>query len=94
VLLRTLGASRRQILVINGLEYSFLGILAAATGIVLAVGGSWALARFSFEIPFRPVLWPVLILFLGVVLLTVTIGLLNSRGILNRPPLEVLRSEV
>jgi putative ABC transport system permease protein len=94
VLLRTLGASRRQILLINGLEYSFLGSLAAASGLVLALGGSWALARFSFEIPFRPTLWPVLILFLLVVLLTVAIGLFNSRGILNRPPLEVLRSEV
>jgi putative ABC transport system permease protein len=94
VLLRTLGASRRQILVITGLEYTFLGTLAAAAGLMLAFGGSWALARFSFEIPFRPQLWPVLVLFLLVVLLTVTIGLLNSRGILNRPPLEVLRSEV
>ncbi|MGV3505295.1 MAG: ABC transporter permease [Adhaeribacter sp.] len=94
VLLRTLGASRRQILVITGLEYAFLGTLAAAAGLILAFGGSWALAYFSFEIPFRPELGPVLLLFLLVVLLTVTIGLLNSRGILNRPPLEVLRSEV
>lgn len=94
VLLRTLGASRKQILAITGLEYCFLGVLAAASGVMLALGASWALARFSFEIPFQPALWPVFILFLLVVLLTVAIGLFNSRSILNRPPLEVLRSEV
>ena len=94
VLLRTLGASRRQILIITALEYFFLGALAAATGLILALGGSWALARFSFEIPFTPNWVPVVVLFLIVTLLTVLIGLFNSRSILNRPPLEVLRSEV
>jgi len=29
-----------------------------------------------------------------VALLTVVIGLLNSRGVLNKPPLEILRSNV
>ncbi len=91
VLLRTIGANRRQIFVITALEYFFLGALAAATGILLSLAGSWALARFSFEIPFNPQLVPVLILFLAVSLLTVFIGIINSRSILNAPPLEVLR---
>ncbi|MDQ4140643.1 MAG: FtsX-like permease family protein, partial [Bacteroidota bacterium] len=94
VLLRTLGASRRQILLITTLEYFFLGALAAATGLTLAIGGSWALAHYSFEIPFSPAWQPILILFIAVTLLTILIGLFNSRSILNRPPLEVLRSEV
>ncbi|QNF35761.1 ABC transporter permease [Adhaeribacter swui] len=94
VLLRTLGASRRQILIITALEYFFLGALAAATGLILALGGSWALAHFSFEIAFTPNWTPIVVLFLLVTLLTVVIGLFNSRSILNRPPLEVLRSEI
>ncbi len=94
VLLRTLGASRRQIFIITALEYFFLGALAAATGLALAIGGSWALARYSFEMPFTPNWQPAIMLFCVVTLLTVFIGLLNSRGILNRPPLEVLRNEV
>lgn len=92
VLLRTLGASRKQILVITALEYFFLGALAAATGIILAVAGSWALATYSFESAFSPQFLPVLILFLLVSILTVIIGLLNSRDILNNPPLEILRN--
>ncbi|MVN21936.1 FtsX-like permease family protein [Mucilaginibacter sp. HMF7410] len=94
VLLRTLGASKRQILIITGLEYFFLGAIAALTGILISVPGSWALAKYSFDTPFSPPLLPVLILFFVVALITVFIGLFNSRGILNKPPLEVLRSEV
>lgn len=94
VLLRTMGASRKQILVITALEYFFLGALAAGAGIVLALVASWGLARFVFETTFSPEILPVLILFLLITSLTVLIGLFNSRGVLNRPPLEVLRSEV
>lgn len=94
VLLRTIGASRKQILAITGLEYLFLGALAAATGIVLSLGGSWALAHYIFETTFTIDILPLIVLFVVISLLTVAIGLFNSRGILNSPPLEVLRKEV
>lgn len=94
VLLRTLGASRKQILVITALEYFFLGALAAGAGIILSLIASWGLAKFSFETTFTPEMLPVVFLFLLITSLTVMIGLFNSRGILNKPPLEVLRSEV
>jgi putative ABC transport system permease protein len=94
ILLRTLGASRKQILVITALEYFFLGALAAATGILLSMAASWALAKYSFNAPFTPQWLPVITLFAGISLLTVVIGLLNSRSVLNKPPLEVLRKEV
>jgi putative ABC transport system permease protein len=93
VLLRTLGASRKQILSINAFEYLLLGALAAGTGIILSLGASWALAVFSFEVDFVPDLMPLLPVFIGITILTVFIGMLNSRSILNRPPLEVLRRE-
>lgn len=94
VLLRTLGASRKQILAITALEYFFLGAMAAATGIILSVAASWALAKYTFEAPFNPQLSPSLILFGLVSLLTVAIGLLNSRSVLSKSPLEILRTEV
>jgi len=94
ILLRTLGASRKQVFAITALEYWFLGSLAAFTGILLALAASWALAHYIFDTPFNPPLLPAFILFFLVCLLTVTIGLVNSRGLLNKPPLEVLRQEV
>jgi putative ABC transport system permease protein len=93
VLLRTLGASRKQIFAITALEYFFLGTLAAFTGIVLALAASWALAHYIFNAPFNPKFTPVVILFFLVCMLTVLIGLANSRGLLKRSPLEVLRQE-
>ncbi len=93
VLLRTLGASQKQILWINALEYFFLGSLAALAGLGLALVGSWALAKYIFELNFNPTYLPLLILYLGITLLTILIGMFNIRGVLNRPPLEILRSE-
>ncbi len=93
VLLRTLGASRRQVLVITMLEYFFVGGLAAVIGIGLSMTFSVVLAKFTFEAVFVPNWWVVGGLFAGVSLLTVLIGLYNVRGVLNRPPLEVLRRE-
>ncbi|MDB5134740.1 MAG: transporter permease [Mucilaginibacter sp.] len=94
VLLRTMGASRKQILAITAIEYFFLGALSAATGILIALAGSWLLAKYSFEIPFNADLLPALLLFLAIAILTIVIGLFNSRGILNKPPLEILRRDV
>jgi putative ABC transport system permease protein len=94
VLLRTLGASRSQILRINALEYFLLGALACLAGIGLSVAGAWALAHWAFHIPFTPQWWPLLATFCVITGLTVLIGLLNSREVIRKPPLEVLRAEV
>ncbi|MCO5240612.1 MAG: ABC transporter permease [Chitinophagaceae bacterium] len=94
VLLRTLGASRKQLYAITALEYFFLGMLAAGTGIVLSVIASILLAKYSFDASFSPPLVPLLVVFFVISLLTVIIGMFNSRGIVNTPPLEVLRKEV
>ena len=94
VLLRTLGASRRQVLTINLLEYMLLGLLASFSGVILAVIGSYLLALFTFKVDFVVDYVAVFALPAGITALTVLIGLLNSRGTLNQPPLEVLRKEL
>ncbi len=94
VLLRTLGARKKQVMAINALEYFFLGSLASAVGLLLSLTSTWALAYFVFETPFMPPLWPLLWVYLVITGITVMIGLMNSRGVLTKPPLEVLRTEV
>jgi putative ABC transport system permease protein len=94
VLLRTLGASQNQIIRINGYEYFMLGTLSTMTGILLSFGISWLLAKFEFEIPFSPNLLPPLLVFLSITALTVLIGMFNSREVITKPPLEVLRKEI
>lgn len=94
ILLRTLGASRRQIMQMLAIEYLMLGFFASMTGIILAVAASWALAWFMFEIKFS-IAWTALAVTVGIVsALTILVGLTTSRGIASHPPLEVLRNEV
>jgi len=93
VLLRTLGASRAQVRGILAVEYLALGLLAAVTGILLALAAAWALAAFVFQVHFMPPLWPVLAALAAVPALTLATGLLMSRGILRQSPLAVLRAE-
>ena len=93
VLLRTLGASRSQILRITLVEYGLLGLLAALAGIGLAVLAAWALAVWVFEVGFAAAVLPLLGLAALVTALTALIGLFNSRDVLRRSPLEVLRAE-
>ena len=94
VLLRTLGANRKQIIRITAIEYLVLGSMASITGIFLALFGGWALAYFQFEIPFVPNIIPIGIIFLVITSITVIIGVLNNREVIRKAPLEVLRKEV
>ncbi len=93
VLLRTLGATRPQLLRILFAEYASLGLLAAASAMLLSAAAAWALVRFAFDSRFALPLPSLLALAAGVVALTIAVGLLGSIEVLRRPPLEVLRSE-
>lgn len=94
VLLRTLGGSRKQILSINTLEYFFLGSLASVTGIIISLLASWLLAFFYFNTPFHPPFLPLVLSYLAITGITMLIGLINSRSVVTKSPMEVLRSEV
>ncbi len=94
VLLRTLGASRAQINRILRAEYLFLGAFAALTGLSLSIVAAWLLARYLFDVTFVAPLGALVGAATLVVLATLMVGMISSRGICNRPPLEVLRSDV
>jgi putative ABC transport system permease protein len=94
VLLRTLGASRKQIMRINMTEYFLLGTLSALTGIIIAILASLAFAKLQMDLAFTLNWMPILWMFIFVVFFTVAVGISNSREIVNKPPLEVLRKEV
>lgn len=92
-LLRTLGAVKKQIISILSVEYLFLGILSAFTGFILSLGATWLLGYFYFDLTFVPNFWVVVIGTLILTLLTILVGMFNSRSIYRKTPLEVLRAE-
>jgi len=94
VLLRTLGAKSEQILKILALEYFYLGLLGALSGILLSLVSSLLLGYFVFETTFIPSWVPFLILLPGIIILVMAIGLSNSFSVIKSPPLVVLRKEL
>jgi putative ABC transport system permease protein len=90
VLLRTLGASRRQVRRILLTEYMALGAMAGAAGLLLAALGSWPLVTRLFKLDYRLPLLPLLAAWGALALLAALIGVLNDRGAGERSPREVL----
>ncbi|MES3034287.1 MAG: FtsX-like permease family protein [Gemmatimonadota bacterium] len=91
VLLKVLGATRSQIGRIMLSEYAVLGMLGALAGMLLGVGGAWALARFQFKVPFV-MTWPpafgIAALLLGI---TILVGVLTGREVFRETPMAALR---
>jgi len=91
VLLKVLGATRRQVGRIMLAEYLLLGALGSLVGVVLSVGGAWTLMHFVFRQPFSPALLPALGVTSAMILLAVSIGLLTGRDVFRETPMAALR---
>jgi putative ABC transport system permease protein len=91
VLLKVLGATRRQVGRIMLAEYLLLGALGSLVGVVLSVGGAWALMHYVFKQPFSPALLPALAVALVMISVAVAIGMLTGRDVFRETPMAALR---
>jgi putative ABC transport system permease protein len=91
ILLRTLGASSGTVRKINTLEYFFLGSLASLSGILLSFLATFMLGKFVFNMNFSLAWKEGLVIYLAITGLTIVLGWLNGRKIINQPPMEILR---
>lgn len=91
VLLKTLGATRRQIARIMLAEYALLGLLGALTGVVLSSVSGWALMHWVFRQPFVLAVGPLAIVAGAMISLAVAIGLLTGRDVFAETPMAALR---
>ncbi|HXE81145.1 MAG TPA: FtsX-like permease family protein, partial [Vicinamibacterales bacterium] len=92
-ILKTLGASSRQIGALLLLEYGLLGVIA---GIIGAAGGaalSWGVSRYVFDIGWQPPLTESLAGIVLTALMVAGVGLAASVDVLRRKPLATLRAE-
>jgi putative ABC transport system permease protein len=92
-LLKALGATRRQVLRVVLAEYASLGVLAAASGLLLAAVAGSALVRYTFETSVALPAAGLGALGLGIAALVASIGVFTSASVFRRTPLEVLRAE-
>ena len=91
ILLRTLGASAKQVRTILIIEYATLGALSALAGLVLAIAANVALAVFVFKAPPWPAPTLLAAAFAATTGLAILGGLALSRGVSRHPPLAILR---
>jgi putative ABC transport system permease protein len=91
ILLRTLGASSAIVRQINTLEYFFLGSLASGSGILLSYLATFLLGQFVFELDFSLAWKEGLLIYAAITGLTIVLGWLNGRKIINQAPMEILR---
>jgi putative ABC transport system permease protein len=91
VLLKTLGATRKQVGRIMFAEYALLGALGSASGVLLSVGGAWLLMKFVFEQPFTPAIVPVVVVTVSMTLLAILIGMGTGREVFRETPMAALR---
>ncbi|MEO6527757.1 MAG: FtsX-like permease family protein [Gemmatimonadaceae bacterium] len=91
VLLKVLGATRRQVGRIMLAEYLLLGALGSLVGVVLSVAGAWGLMHFVFKQAFQPAVLPALAVALLMMAVSVSIGLLTGRDVFQETPMAALR---
>lgn len=92
-LLKTLGATRYQVVRVMVTEYAALGLLAVVVATGLATAGGWALAKWVFEVPFVMPWAGFALLAVTLVGLTIVTGLWTSVTIFRHPALEALRAD-
>jgi putative ABC transport system permease protein len=93
VLLKTLGATRRQIGTIMFTEYALLGLLSVVVGCGLSIAAGWALAKWLFDVTFAVDVLPLAGLAAGIALLSAVIGLSASRDVFRSTPMQAIREE-
>ncbi|TXC70731.1 FtsX-like permease family protein [Sphingomonas ginsenosidivorax] len=91
VILRTLGATRLQVLGVQALEYAFLSIVLSALALLLGLGGAWYVVTQLFSFAWLPDYAVVLATLVGGAVMTMAIGLLGAWPILGARPASALR---
>ena len=92
-LLRTLGASRRQVLTVLLTEFVSIGTLATFCGLLLGALLAIPLIVVGTDVAQQPQVLELLGLWIGLMAATAIVGLISSRGLLSKPPLATLRGE-
>lgn len=91
VILKLLGATRRQILSAQAIEYTILALLLSAVALALGLLAGWFVITQIFEFTWQPD-WLVVFVTLGVgAIVTLGIGLLGSIPVLSAKPARALR---
>ena len=92
VIMKTLGATRLQILGAQAVEYGILALILALVSLTLGLTGAWVVIVLLFDFTWQPDWVTVVGTLLGGAGLTLTIALLGSLPLLAARPAKALRA--
>ncbi len=92
VILKTLGATRRQLLTAYALEYALLGAVTALFGVAAGSAAGWMVTTQVMNLPFTWLAAPAIGTAIAAVVVTVGLGLIGTVGALSQKPASVLRN--
>ena len=92
VLLRLVGATRRQVALSQLIEFALLSTTVALAALVAGTLAAWAVVTQTFEFAFRPDLATILLIPVGSIALAVLAAFVAAQPALNARPAEGLRA--
>ncbi len=92
-ILKTVGATTGQIAAMLLVEYGLIGVAAGAVGSAGALGLSWAVAGYVFDLPWTPALGVASAAVAATGVAVAAVGVAASLDVLRRRPLATLRAE-
>jgi putative ABC transport system permease protein len=92
VILKTLGATRRQLIAAYALEYSLLGCVTAIFGVIAGSLAAWRIVTDLMHFTYTWQVGPAVAAAFGALLVTVGLGLIGTFSALGRKPAQVLRN--
>ena len=92
VLLKVLGARRREVMHMLLIEYGLIGIGAAVLGVTVGVIGAWAASRFALDLTFAVSIPSIVTVIALALTVTLAVGLIGVWRVLGRPAAALLRA--
>jgi len=92
VILKTLGATRRQLIAAYALEYLLLGLVTAIFGVAAGSLAAWRVVVDVMHLAYAWQAGPAVAAAFGAAVVTVALGLIGTFAALGRKPAQVLRN--
>ena len=92
VILKVLGAVRRNVLTAFILEYAVLGLITGVIALVLGAGAGYAIVTLVMDLSFTLAPVPMALTVFGSVALTILFGLFGTWGALGVRPARILHN--
>ncbi len=93
VYFKILGAGQGFVLQVFTYENLIVALICALQAGIISHVGSWAVCRWIFDVPYKPLPVATGIMILSTILLVITVGLSASLSILRQKPIGYLRDE-